>query len=340
MAVTIHDVAARAGVSPMTVSRVTNGSERVTTTTRQRVEAAIAELGYVPNRIARGLRQKTGTLAVIVPDSANPFFNLIVRGAEDVARRAKYRLILCNTDGDVEREAEYLEDMIGHQVEGVLVAPASDRSRARLQSLVDRGLPFVLIDRSIEGFDCDVVQGDSVEGARQLTKHLLCLGHQRIAMIAGSDAVSTSRDRLTGYREALEEAGLPFDPTLVLHANMEVLSSGYQATLQIIDQGLAPTAIFAVNNLVAVGALRALREREVQVPRDMALVCFDDLPFAADLCPFMTVMAQPAESFGTIAMQLLLERIGGHIPERRRRVALQADLIVRASCGSRRASRV
>src|SRR5438874_11903472 len=214
--VTIRDVAERAGVSPMTVSRVINESPRVHDGTRRRVEAAIAELGYVPNRLARGLiRRKTGALGVIVPDVANPFFTLVVRGAEEVAWRAGYHVILCNTQADLERERGYLEDMLAFQVEGLLIAPVGDRSSQHLRLLRQHNVPFVLVDRTVAGFEADLVQGDSVAGARRLVEHLIGLGHSRIAMITEAAEVSTARDRLQGYREALEGAGIPYLAELV-----------------------------------------------------------------------------------------------------------------------------
>src|SRR5919198_3729987 len=184
MRVTIQDVATDAGVSAMTVSRVINDSPRVRADTRERVEASIARLGYVPNRLARGLIQrKTHAFGVIVPDVANPFFTLVVRGVEQVAWRAGYHVILCDTQGDPERERGYIEDMIAFQVEGVLIAPVGDRSRPNLRVFSRNNVPFVLVDRSIGGFDADLVQGDSVAGARQLVDHLIGLGHRRIGMI-------------------------------------------------------------------------------------------------------------------------------------------------------------
>src|SRR5687767_8018912 len=179
--VTIKDVARVSGVSSMTVSRVINGSDRVSPETRQRVEQAIADLGYVPSRLARGLiRQKTRTLALIVPDVANPFFTMIVRGTEDVARRADYRVLLCDTRSDLTIEREVIEEMIAHRVDGVAIAPVSDRSRTHLRRLAKFGVPFVLIDRTIPGVDSDVIVGDSVGGARRLVEHLISLGHRRI----------------------------------------------------------------------------------------------------------------------------------------------------------------
>src|SRR5439155_393102 len=257
MRVTIRDVAVKAGVSPMTVSRVINDSPRVNDGTRRRVEAAIAELGYVPNRLARGLiRRKTGALGVIVPDVANPFFTLVVRGGEEVAWRAGYHVILCNTQADLERERGYLEDMLSFQVEGLLIAPVSDRSRPHLRVLTQNGVPFVLIDRAIAGYHGDLVQGDSVVGARQLVDHLITLGHRRIAMITETDEVSTARDRLLGYREAIEAAGIEFSPELVAETSAVDPRGAHEATCRLLDLSEPPTAIFSVNN-IAVGGVEA-----------------------------------------------------------------------------------
>jgi LacI family transcriptional regulator len=216
---TIRDVARRSGVSPMTVSRVINDSERVSPETRRRVEQAISELGYIPSRLARGLsRQRTGTLALIVPDVANPFFTAIVRAAEEVARRADYQVILSDTRADLSVERDVIEELIAHRVEGMMIAPVSDRSATHLRRLAEFGVPFVLIDRTVPGIDCDVVLGDSSGGARQLVDHLVSLGHRRIGFIVESDDVSTARDRRSGYEAALSAAGIALDPALVANA--------------------------------------------------------------------------------------------------------------------------
>jgi LacI family transcriptional regulator len=319
----------------MTVSRVINDSPRVSADTKRRVEVAIAELGYVPNQLARGLiRRKTGALGVIVPDVANPFFTLVVRGAEQVAWRAGYHVILCNTQADLERERGYLEDMLSFQVEGLLIAPVGDRSRPHLRLLGRNNVPFVLVDRSIAGFDGDLVQGDSVAGARRLVEHLIGLGHRRIAMITETNEVSTARDRLLGYREALERAGIEFRPELVAETSALDPRGAHDATFGLLDLPEPPTAIFSVNNIAVVGVAEALRERGLAIPRDIALVCFDDIEHASRFHPFLTVMAQPAETFGTIATQLLLDRLAGRVAERRRIVVLPADFVVRESCGA------
>jgi len=335
MRVTMRQVADRAGVSAMTVSRVINDSPRVSREARKRVEAAIAELGYVPNRLARGLiRQKTGAIGLIVPDVANPFFTLVVRGAEEAARRAGYHVILCNTQGDLERERGYLENMLAFQVEGLLIAPVDDRSRPSLRVLKKNDVPFVLVDRSIAGHDGDLVQGDSVGGARRLVEHLIALGHRHIGMVTETSDVSTARDRLQGYREALAAARIDVRPELVAEASAIDVRAAHDATLRLLDLLDPPTAIFSVNNIAVVGVAEAARERGLEIPRDLAIVCFDDIEHASRFLPFLTVMVQPAETFGTIAMQLLLDRVAGHVSGRRRIVVLPADFVVRESCGA------
>jgi LacI family transcriptional regulator len=335
--VTIREVATRADVSPMTVSRVVNASPRVSPETRRRVESAIGELGYVPNRLARGLSQrKTGTLGVLVPDIANPFFTNVVRGAEEVAWRSGFHVLLCNTDGDLERERGYLQDMVAFRVEGLLIAPVSDSTRPMLRAVRRNGVPFVLVDRSIGGYDCDVVQGDSIVGARRLVDHLLGLGHRRIALVTERSDISTARDRLLGYRQALEDAGVPFDEELVAVSSAIHTAGATDATRGLLSLADPPTAIFAVNNVTAIGAAVAVREAGLSVPEDLALVCFDDIEHASTISPFLTVMAQPAETFGTLAAQLLLDRIAGRATDRARTVVLPPDLIVRRSSGEER----
>ena len=332
--VTIRDVARRAGVSPMTVSRVINDSALVSAGTRRRVEDAIGELGYVPSRLARGLTaRRTGTLAVIVPDVANPFFTLIVRGAEDVARRAGYRVILCDTRGDLAVEREVIEEMLAHRVEGILIAPVNDRSREHLRRLTAFNVPFVLVDRTVRGVDADTVLGDSADGAQRLVEHLLSLGHRRVGMIVESDDVSTARDRRRGYETALQAAGLLVDPELVVRARVDP-EGGREGMRRLLTLDEPPTAVFTVNNLVAVGAIEAVRGAGLEVPDDVALVCFDDIEYASRLYPFLTVMEQPAETFGTLSTQLLLERIENRAPERSRVVVLPAQFVVRRSCGA------
>jgi LacI family transcriptional regulator len=333
--VTLRDVAKRAGVSAMTVSRVINGSAAVDPETQRAVESAILELDYVPNRVARGLvSQKTKTIGLIVPDVVNPFFAPVVRGAETTARKAGYRVLLCNSEADLRLEREYISDLVEHRVDGLLLAPASDRSRVALLPLMRSKFPIVLLDRSLPEIDCDVVVSDSIAGGRKLTEHLIKVGHRRIAHFTDSDDVSTGRDRLQGYRDALQATGIPYSEDLVFRTTVDRIG-GYRAAQQMLALDPLPTAIFTVNNMTVVGAMEALRERGLKVPQDMGLVCYDDVEHLAVLSPFLTVMDQPAETFGTLGAQLLFERMSGKAGARSRRIVLQADLVVRDSCCTR-----
>lgn len=338
--VTIKDVARQSGVSPMTVSRVINGSEQVKPETRRRVELAIAELGYVPSRLARGLsRRRTGTLAVSVPDVANPFFTAVVRAAEEVARRTEYRAILCDTRADLAVERDAIEELIAHRVEGIVIAAVSDKSKIHLERLTRFRVPYVLVDRTVRGVEADAVVGDNEGGARRLVEHLISLGHRRIGLIVEHDDVSTARYRRRGYELTLQAAGIPLDPVLVVEASADPRggADGMRRLLEVDDP---PTGVFAVNNLVAVGAIEAIRAAGMEVPDDIALVCFDDIEHASRLYPFLTAMEQPAGTLGTLATQLLLERIEGQDTQRPRVVVLSPEFIVRRSCGARTAAPV
>jgi LacI family transcriptional regulator len=335
MTATVREVARRAGVSPMTVSRVVNGSGRVRPETRLAVEQVIAAVGYVPNGLARALTsRKTGVLGLMVPDVGNPFYAPIVRGAENIARGAGFRVMVCNSESSLAYEGEFIADMLRQRVEGLLIVPVGDDSRAHLLRLERHRIPFVLVDRSVSGFDCDVVQSDGVGGACRLVEHLIGLGHRRIAMIAEGVSVSTARERRRGYETALTAAGIPVDPQLLRETTVD-LPGGYRAMQTLLGLDHRPTAVFAINNLVAVGAVKAIREHGLAVPDDIALVAFDDIEHVASLWPFLTVMPQAPETFGAIAAQLLVDRIHGRAAEQRRVVILPSDLIVRESCGAR-----
>ena len=342
--VTIQDVAARASVSAMTVSRVLNQPARVAPATRQRVEQAIRELGFVPNALARQLlRGRTHTLALLVSDIGNPFFTQIARGVEDVAQRNGYTVIFGNSDESVEKERQYLHALLGRRIDGLLIAPAGNGSRPMLDLLVQRGTPFVLLDREIDGVPADVVIGDNIGGARKLTEHLIGLGHRRIALVNGDPEVPTARDRRRGYLDTLRDHGIELRPELIVDGVYR-RDSGMHAARQLLalPDAQRPTAIFAANNFLAVGVIEALRAAQVIIPRDVAVVCFDDIEIAAALDPFLTVMAQPARTFGTIGAQFLLERLepsssgaaGPRAAPAPRRVVLPPELIVRVSCGA------
>lgn len=330
---TISDVARRAGVSAMTVSRVVNGSGAIAPATRARVEAAIAELGYVPNALGRQLRSKrTQMVGLVLSDITNPFFTTVARGVEDRAREAGYHILFCDTDESEAEEQRAVTALIERQVDGILLVPTGDDAPT-LPLLANRGLPVVVLDRRVREPGIDSVATDSIAGARLLARHLLELGHRRIAVLTGRPAVSTSADRVEGVRLAFMEAGLPFDEALVQYGTYtaETGADGYRMTRRALALEPRPTAVFAANNFIAFGALRAIREAGLRVPEDLSVVTFDDLPVDWVADPILTVVAQPAYEIGRRAMGFLLERLAGESPARARHLLLPAQLIVRRS---------
>jgi len=332
--VTIRDVAKLAGVAPITVSRVVNNLPGVSPDTRDRVHKAIAELNYVPNAMAKSLRsQQSRTIALVLTDITNPFWTTVARGVEDTTARRGYNVIFCNTDEDLEKEAKYINILLQRRVDGLIIAPSSNDEQCLL-SLKHHNVPCVLIDRRVNGFKADVVRSDSREGARLLTQHLINLGHRRIALLAGPLEVFTSRERLAGFLETMHKNNIPVDDDLVKEGMFEE-DGGFQFAREILDCLPRPTAIFAANLSIAIGALRALREAGVRVPEDIGLVCFDDLPQASLIYPFLTVWAQRPYAMGVAAAELLLDRMTSKTRRHKvREIIIDADLIIRKSCGS------
>jgi LacI family transcriptional regulator len=332
---TIYDVAKLAEVAPATVSRVINDSGYVSMETRRRVERAIADLNYAPNRLARGLRSKqTQTLGLIVTDVTNPFWTTVARGVEDVASENGFSVILCNTDESEVKQEQYVNLLLEKQVDGFLLVPATD-AVGSLTLVQERKIPVVVLDRHVP-LPVDTVRCDSVGGAYELVTHLLSLGHRRIALLGGSPAVSTAQDRLRGYRRALSDADIAVDENLILHQDY-TQEAGYWMTQSFLRLPEPPTALFAVNNFIAIGAVRALQEVGLSIPDDMAVVGFDDLPMALVVEPFLTVAAQPAYEMGARATALLLSRIQGDGEDDGAaepvEIVLPTELIIRRSSG-------
>ena len=326
---TIQDVAKRAGVAPITVSRVVNHKGYVSEEKRRRVEAAIRELDYIPNSLGPSLRSKrTQTLALVLSDLTNPFWTTVARGVEDMANQRGYHIIIGNTDKSEDKQNEYLMFLMKKQVDGFLVVPASFRA---VESLHKRRVPFVVLDRRIPGEAIDSVRGDSVGGAYELTNHLLALGHRQIAVITGRQNHSTAYDRVIGAQQALEASGL--GDTLQVYWGEYTQQSGYENTQQVLRTKPQATAIFATNNFLAIGAMRALRDAGLHVPEDMSIAAFDDLPAAITIDPFFTVAAQPAYEMGQQATRLLLSRVTGNSTEAPQEIVLPVEIIVRKSSG-------
>ena len=333
---TVHDVAKRAGVAPITVSRVINNSGYISESTRNRVEAVIKEIGYVPNTLARGLRSKrTNTMALIVTDITNPYFTLMARGVEDVAGDSNYTVIYCNTDESETKEEKYANILAQRQVDGVLLVPAGGNDRT-IKFFGSNGISVVVLDRRIPGVETDFVCSDSVDGAKLLVKLLIRLGHKRIAIITGTKSVSTSVDRVTGYKQALKEAGLS-DNELVYYGEFNQ-QSGYDLTKQAMMQSPKPTAIFGANNFILIGIIKALHDLKFNVPEDVSVVGFDDLPESMLVTPFLTVATQPAYEMGRLATELLLNRISGGLSDECQELILPTEIIERKSTAPTRSS--
>lgn len=314
----------------MTVSKVINNTGKISEKTRSRIKKIMEEMNYVPNSMARSLvLQETKMLSLLIPDITNPFFTTLARGAEDAAMRLGYKLLFGNSDESLAKEKEYVDMILSTRVDGVLFSAASDLSGPHLQTLRLHRIPFVLLDRAVPGNECDTVTGDSREGARKLVEHLISLGHRRIALVNGSLAVSTARDRLAGYKDALKLNDIAVDDTLLLESNYKHFEDGplLSSMLELPDP---PTAVFAGNNFLAVGLIRKLLELGVRVPEQMSVVCFDDLG-ASVIDPFFTVASQPAYQFGAMGIQLLVDRIKGATTPEWKKIVLPSELIVRGS---------
>jgi LacI family transcriptional regulator len=329
--VTIYDVAKEANVSAMTVSRVINNKGRISEATRIRVRKIMDELGYVPNTVARSLvLQETKMLSLLITDITNPFYTTIARGAEDAAMRFGYKLLFGNSDENINKEKDYLDMILSTRVDGVLFAPAGDSSIEHLRLLEKRKIPFVLLDREVPGVECDIVLGDSKEGAKLLVEHLLELGHSRIALINGSGETSTARNRLQGYKDALAQQDIVFDQLLSLEVTFRGLENeSLLSPLFALEE--PPTAIFAANNFLAISIIRSLKSMNLRVPEDISLVCYDDLGIASELNPFLTAAVQPAYQFGYEGIGLLIERIQGTAPSEPRTLLFPSEIVIGSS---------
>ena len=327
--VTMADVAREAGVSVMTVSRVVNHKGEVSDTTRQRVQEVIDRLGYSPSTIARGLvTKRTGTLGLIVPDSANPFFSEVARGAEHIAYAHGYNVFLCNTEESIERELDVLQLLKGKRVDGVLLC--SSRLGSDMLQVALASHPFaVLVNRGVENKSVGAVLVDDRLGGFIATQHLLQTGHRAIGFLAGPPASRSGRLRAEGYRHALAAASIPYLPDWVKSCS-PVVAGGQAAAYELFSMNPELDALFCFNDLVAVGALQACVSLNLAVPNDVAIVGTDDIPLAALVTPSLTTCHVSRYELGKQAMQLLLNRIEGCLEECQQ-ITLKPKLIIRES---------
>ncbi len=326
---TIRDVARQAGVSVTTVSHVVNETRYVSDELRQRVLAAMAKLNYQPNALARSLRRKqTHTLGMILPDSANPFFAEVARSIERASFARGYSTILCNSDGDLDKELVYANVLMEKQVDGIIFV-AAGLSTEHIQAILDRQSPVVVVDRDLPDVEVDAVLCDNLGGGYTATQHLIQLGHRRIGCITGPSDVTPSAERVMGYRRALAEHGLPLDETLICRGDFQ-FASGAAAMRYFLSLPEPPTAVFACNDLMAVGAISAATELWRRVPEEIGVVGFDDVALASFSNPPLTTVAQPKHELGELAIELLLARIADRESPPQRRL-LPTRLVVRRS---------
>lgn len=332
MAVTRRDVARLAGTSPAVVSYVLNGGPRgVAPATRARVVAAVEELGYRPNRIARSLRMsRTLTFGLVVPDNSNPYFAELARAVEEAAFAAGYTLLLGNATDSEARQTAYVRTFLDRQVDGLLLIP-SHHPVACLPDLKRSGVPWVLLDRYLPEPVVSQVVVDNREGARSVTKHLLDHDRTAVACIAGPTDVPPTYERVAGWRSALQDAGLTASADMERHVAFG-RTAGYHAALDLLRTTPTVDAVFATSDEQALGALRAITELGLRCPEDVALASFDGIPASAYAIPALTTARQPVEALGEVAVAQLLQEITepGKEPST---MSLPIQLLVRGSCG-------
>jgi LacI family transcriptional regulator len=325
----VKDVARRAGVSVATVSRVLNDSASVTPATRERVLEAVAELGYRRNAVARSLRtDATATIGLVIGDILNPFFTELARAVEDEARARGYSVVIGNADERPDRQDHYVRTLLEQRVDGLLLCPTAEITPL-VRDTVRDGLPLVFLDRTLPGLDVPTVRADGAEAIAALVRHLRDLGHRRIAFISGPALLSTGRERTDAFVAAMEGCGLPVRGGHLEAGDFQA-ASGRAGTARLLDLPEPPEVIVAGDNLMALGALDEIRARGLRIPRDVALACYDDLPWFTHLDPPVTAIAQPVQELGRRAVRVLAERIEDRPVES---VVLSSRLVVRRSCG-------
>lgn len=331
---TIVEVAKRAKVSTATVSNVIRGTRKVSEDRAARVRAAIRELNYFPNEIARSLKvRQTRMLAMVLPDITNPFFPEIIRGAEDSAFARGYFLLTANTDEQPGRERRIVAALRSYRVDGILLATSQgsqDQDTSHIAAMVDAGVSVVCLDRAVPNVATDAVLLDNIGGARECVRHLIKQGHRRIAIITGAMHLQTGYERLQGYKLALEDAGIPYNAKLVMEGDFR-LESGKRLGEQLLHQQTKPTAIFVCNGVMALGVLHAFEEAQLHCPKDIALATFDDISVDHGLHAHITAVVQPSYEMGSRAATILMDRIEGRLGDDWSVVRVTPKLVLRDS---------
>ncbi|HVU70269.1 MAG TPA: LacI family DNA-binding transcriptional regulator [Ktedonobacteraceae bacterium] len=327
---TIQDVAQHAGVSIATVSRVLNGTTYVNEEVVARVRAAIKELQYQPSRAAQAMRaNRSKIIGLLISDIQNPFFTALIRGVEDVANRNGYSLILCNSDESARKEQQYIEVLCAERVAGAIVVPTSENP-PKLRLFREHEIPFIAVDRRVKDSTTDAVLIDNVRGAYEAVAHLISNGYRRIGVITGPVGTTTGRERLEGYRKALREAEIVNDPSLERIDNFKG-EGGYKGACALLDLAPPVDALFTTNNLMTLGALEAIHERHLRIPEDIAVVGFDEMPWAALSSISLTTVTQPVYELGSTAALRLFQRLQDPTALARQEIILAPTLQIRDS---------
>lgn len=332
---TIVEVAKRARVSTATVSNVIRATKPVSPALQERVRAAIRELDYFPNEIARSLKVKqTRMLGAVIPDITNPFFPEIIRGAEDTAFERGYFLLSTNTNEQSSREHRVLSALRSYRVDGILLAPAHGTDQSHVRAAVSSGLSVVCVDRSPVGLRTDAVLLDNVRGALLCVRHLIDRGHSRIAIITGPQDLQTGRERLRGYRHALSEANIPVDTSIVLEGDFRS-ESGYRLGKELLRLARRPSAVLVSNGVMTLGVLKAFEQMGAKCPEDIAIATFDDLTVDGMIRPHLTAVVQPSYQMGARAASILIDRIEGKLTRPPAVVRVAPTLVIRESTAQR-----
>jgi LacI family transcriptional regulator len=285
------------------------------------------ELGYVRNATAVALRtKKTMTIGVVIADNRNPFYAEVLNGMEEAAREKNYHIILTNTQRDYRKEEEAINLLLNKRVDGLLITPVQDRDDD-IKKLIEANIPLVIVGRDFENINIDAVYNDEVKGGFLATEYLIKKGHKRIALINGFLYKSPAQGRLEGYKKALKKYKVPLDDVLVSGGDIDV-EDGYERTRQLFKKGLNFTAIFAYNDMMAFGAMQAIKEKGLRIPQDIGLVGYDDIPFSSLMNPTLTTIKLKKQELGTKSVTLLLSRINGK-RKKMKKVILDVELIVR-----------
>lgn len=333
MTVKMKDIAKIAGVSVNTVSRALNDRPEINEETKRNIKKIAQELHYVPNTIAASLAsKKSKTIGLVIPDLCDPFFAMQARGVEDAAKKNGYSVIIINTDEIPQNELDAITTLYGIRVAGVILTSVS-LGMGHIEEMENRELPLVLLNRYLRQFDTDYVINDHRKGSYVATKHLLDLGHERIGIILGPERITSVQDRLSGYLNAMDEAGIKLSNEYVIHGENLKPATGELLSEELMRKNPRPTAIFAYCDSLAIGAVAGIRKLGYKIPQDVALVGYDDIPFAAHLDVPLTTIAQPAYTMGKTACEVLLKRIASGGELKTEHVVFEPKLIVRKSCG-------